>query len=46
MKISPFRINYVQEVTMRFVEYFQQRFIDSLVMTDPYQDPKKEFIER
>jgi hypothetical protein len=22
MRISPFRINYVQEVTMRFIEYF------------------------
>jgi len=31
---------------MRFVEYFQQRFIDSLVMTDPYQDPKQEFLDR
>lgn len=25
------------------MEYFQQRFIDSLVMTDPYNNPKEAF---
>jgi hypothetical protein len=44
--MSPFRINYVSEVTMRFVEYFQQRFLDALTMTDPYSNPKEEYEAR
>ena len=46
MRMSPFRINYVQEVTMRFNEYLQQRFIDSLTMSDPYTNPQEEFEAR
>jgi hypothetical protein len=40
MRISPFRINYAQECIMRFKDYFQQQFLNAIMLSDPYVDAK------
>ena len=43
IRISPLKINYIQELIMRLKDYFQEQFVDALTLSDPYQDPKKDF---
>ena len=39
------RINYIQEISLRFNDYFMEQFMDCFLMSDPYKDPKKAFDE-
>jgi hypothetical protein len=46
MNIKPMTIEFFNESFMRFFSYFFEQFINSLVLTDPYNNPEMEELER
>lgn len=45
MRLDTMRVNYIQEISLRFNDYFMEQFMDCFFMSDPYKDPKKAFDE-
>ena len=45
MTIDTMRVNHIQELNLRFNDYFMEQFMDCFFMSDPYKDPKKAFDE-
>ena len=39
------RVNHIQELNLRFNDYFMEQFMDCFFMSDPYKDPKQAFDE-
>ena len=46
LTIKPLVIELFNEALMRFVNYFFEQFMNSLLYTDPYNDPQKDEFER
>ena len=45
VRMDTMRINHIQELNLRFNDYFMEQFMDCFFMSDPYKDPKKAFDE-
>ena len=43
MRIDTMRVNHIQEINLRFNDYFMEQFMDCFFMSDPYKDPKATF---
>lgn len=45
VRMDTMRVNYIQEIMLRFNDYFMEQFMDCFFMSDPYKDPKQAFDE-
>ena len=45
VRMDTMRVNHIQELNLRFNDYFMEQFMDCFFMSDPYKDPKKDFDE-
>lgn len=45
LTMDTMRVNHIQELNLRFNDYFMEQFMDCFFMSDPYKDPKEAFDE-
>jgi hypothetical protein len=46
LKIKPLEVEFFNEAFMRFFSYFFEQFMNALLLTDPYNNPELEELER